>query len=322
MVDRKESNTTLKMNGLKALPSACDNPQCTHHESPIFFDKKNDPFFFDPERPCANCGTHMMNNIYRNQRREARGETKVPYFACRGAQDDTECKKHTQWSLNIKQPTATREEAEQDAPSKDQFFGPIVKGLKSMAVNCKDTNGTVQPQVLKDTLETVQQFETYQARLSTRTHKGFAATDMDAETSVKLAVKSLTAISEAAAEMAFGVIQCNEEVVNVASAVDVVKKHFQDMHDLIGGHDNAMTENHDDEVQMMGDDDGGGDNNCLDNVKGFDNEASDEMPKNGHRHGYRSSKRGPCTDNEDDEDQDAHECGTPKKTLRLEKEDS
>ena len=120
--------------------------------------------------------------------------------------------------------------------------------------------------------------------------------------------------------MALGVINGNEGVVDVALAVDVVKKHVQDLHDLIGDHGNVI-ENHD-EVEMMSDDDDGGDNNYLDNVEDLDDQGSDEMPRSGHRRGYHS-KRGPCTiDDEDDEDdQDAHECGTPKKTLRVDKED-
>ena len=50
---------------------------------------------------------------------------------------------------------------------------------------------------------------------------------MDAQTSILLAVKGLAAISEAALNMALGVINCNEEIVDVALAVDVVKKHVQ-----------------------------------------------------------------------------------------------
>ena len=73
----------------------------------------------------------------------------------------------------------------------------------------------------------VKRFQACQATLSTRTHEGIAATDMDAQTSILLAVKGLTTISEAALNMALGVINCNEEIVDVALAVDVVKKHVQ-----------------------------------------------------------------------------------------------
>ena len=52
--------------------------------------------------------------------------------------------------------------------------------------------------------------------------------------------------------MALGVINGNEGVVDVALAVDVVRQHVQDLHDLIGDHGNVI-ENHD-EVEMMGDD--------------------------------------------------------------------
>ena len=117
---------------------------------------------------------------------------------------------------------------------------------------------------------------------------------MDAQTSILLAVKGLAAISEAALDVALGVINGNEGIVDVALAVDVVKKHIQDLHDLIGDHGNVI-ENHD-EDQRMSDDDDGGDNTYDD----LDDQGSDEMPRSGHRRGYHSKRR-PCTiDDEDD----------------------
>ena len=81
--------------------------------------------------------------------------------------------------------------------------------------------------MLQDTSKTVKLCQTYQDNLSTRTNEGIEATNMDAQTSILLAVKGLAAISEAALNMALGVINCNEEIVDVALAVDVVKKHVQ-----------------------------------------------------------------------------------------------
>ena len=136
---------------------------------------------------------------------------------------------------------------------------------------------------------------------------------MDAQTSILLAVKGLAAISEAALDVALGVINGNEGVVDVALAVDVVKQHVQDLHDLIGDHGNVI-DNHD-EDQRMSDDDDGGENTYED----LDDQGSDEMPRSGHRRGYHSKGGPSCTidDDDDEDDEDAREFGTPKKTLRV-----
>ena len=77
-------------------------------------------------------------------------------------------------------------------------------------------------------------------------------------------------------------------------------------------------------------DDGGGDNNYLDNVEDLDDQGSDEMPRSGHRRGYHSKRRTCTIDDEDDIDlidEDRLGCprmcmhGTPKETLRVDKED-
>ena len=61
--------------------------------------------------------------------------------------------------------------------------------------------------------------------------------------------------------MALGVINVNEGIVDVALAVDVVKQHVQDLHDLIGDHGNVI-DNHD-EDQRMSDDDEKNDHSCF-----------------------------------------------------------
>jgi hypothetical protein len=102
MVDRSESNKVLADNGQKHLPSACDDPECTHHVAPVFMDKYEEPYFFDPLHPCGNCGKDMISNVYRNAARSKRGAGPVPTFACSNASRDEACKKSTVWGKPTK----------------------------------------------------------------------------------------------------------------------------------------------------------------------------------------------------------------------------